>query len=408
MKIAVVGPISTRSIAHLLDGDIAALPQGVTGAPFMATLIDTLIERGHEVIGITQGEGLALDLDKAVVAAGPKFRIHYAPVRRRSIRFNGRHLGRIVDGYALERRFYVKALRDEQPQVIHAHWAYESGLAAETSGFPYVLTCHDSPVQVLRYMPNLFRFGRLIMAHHAMRQAKVVTAVSGYLQTEISGYCANSSMVIPNPMPGHLVSMENRTPVLAQDLAAPRVAAVLNGWGRRKNAEKGLHAFALLRKSKPGATLHMYGFDFGPGERAEALARSRGWDGGVIFHGLTPHAQLLEDLATMHVLLHPALEECCPLSLIEAMAVGLVVVGGRKSGGVPWVLDGGRAGALADVTSAQDMARVMLELLSDPVRHGELMQAGQERARRVFDPHVVAAAYEHAYGIARQSWGAQA
>ena len=175
MKIAIVGPIATKSVAHLLDCDTSALPQGVAGAPLLATLIGTLIERGHEVVGVTQGPGVPLDLDKAVVAYGPRFRIHYAPVRRHSFRFNGRHVGRMVDAYGLERRYYVQALQEERPDVIHAHWAYESGLAAEASGFPYVLTCHDSPVQVLRYMTNLYRFGRLLMARKAMRQARVIS-----------------------------------------------------------------------------------------------------------------------------------------------------------------------------------------------------------------------------------------
>ena len=210
-------------------------------------------------------------------------------------------------------------------------------------------------------------------------------------------------------MPAHLLQTPDRSlPIPTADLAAPRIAAILNGWGRRKNAEKGMEAFALLQEQLPGATLHLYGYDFGPGEQAEKLAVTQGWAEGMHFHGLTPHAQLLEQLASMHVLLHPALEEACPMALVEAMAAGVVVVGGSKSGGVPWVLDDGKAGALADVTSVQDMVRVMLDLVSDPERHATLVGAGQLRARLVFDPHTVAKSYEQAYALAQQRWSSLA
>lgn len=52
----------------------------------------------------------------------------------------------------------------------------------------------------------------------------------------------------------------------------------------------------------------------------------------------------------------------------------------------------------------------MIELLEDPLRYAELSQAGQQRARAVFEPHAVAAAYEKCYrdavslGLAAVLW----
>ncbi len=399
MKIAIVGPIGTKHIAHLLAGDATNLPEGIPGAPLLATLIETLIERGHEVVAVTLSRGLPLDMAQALVATGPSFRIRYVPVRQHSMRFNGRYLGRIVDLYALERRRLADVLQTEQPDVVHAHWSYETALAAEASGLPYVVTCHDSPLQVLRFMTNLYRFGRLLMARQALRRAPVVTAVSAYLKDEVQGFCRVPVRVIPNPMPAQLLSMPSRPPIAYVELATtPRVAAISNGgWDGLKNAKPGLEAFALLKKRFPQANLHLYGYDFAPGEPAETFARARGLAEGMVFHGQTHYAELLQQLSSMHLLLHPSLEESLGMVLVEAMAVGAVAIGGQNSGAVPWVLDGGKAGILADVTSAEELARAMIELLKDPLRYAALSQAGQQRARSVFEPHAVAAAYEQCY-----------
>ena len=49
MKIGIVGPVSTESIKGLLKDDIKSLPKGTSGAPFLGTLIKTLINNGHQV-----------------------------------------------------------------------------------------------------------------------------------------------------------------------------------------------------------------------------------------------------------------------------------------------------------------------------------------------------------------------
>jgi len=44
---------------------------------------------------------------------------------------------------------------------------------------------------------------------------------------------------------------------------------ISSGWDRRKNAKRALRAFQFIRHELPGASLHLFGGDFGPGERAE-------------------------------------------------------------------------------------------------------------------------------------------
>ncbi len=158
-------------------------------------------------------------------------------------------------------------------------------------------------------------------------------------------------------------------------------------------------AFNQLLKSKSQATLHMFGFDLESDGPANQWAQENNIAQNVIFHGPTSSTVLLDFLKQSTLLLHPALEECCPLSLIEAMSFGLPVVGGEKSGGVPWVLNFGKAGLLADVTKPKDMADKMNALLENKPLYLNLREQGLERVRQLFSQEAVATAYERIYQI---------
>ena len=108
-------------------------------------------------------------------------------------------------------------------------------------------------------------------------------------------------------------------------------------------------------------------------------------------------AEILVFLEQTALLLHPALEECCPLTLIEAMSCGVPVIGGKNSGGVPWVLDDGNAGLLADVSDPQNIAEKILSLLTNKELYTELSNKSLQRVQQLFTQSSVASAYEEIY-----------
>jgi L-malate glycosyltransferase len=400
MKIGITGPISTESVADHLEGDISSLPKGMGGAPLLGTMISALIDRGHEVSAYTLDRSLPPSLSQPIVAHGNGFKIYYGAYRQHSFRPNSGRQGRMLDLFRTERQTIEQVIRIDKPDVVHAHWTYEFALAAIASGIPHVVTCHDSPIQVLKFTPNLYRLGRYLMARLVFNRAEAISAVSPYLKNEIARYARVPVAVIPNPTPPILLNRQLSSAARTSNLSQPRIAMILNGWDRRKNPVPALKAFAMLRQTVPGATLHLFGRDFGTGERGQLWAQSNRSEQGMVFHGSTPHEQLLTELDTMHLLLHPALEECCPMALIEAMALGLPVVGGDKSGGVPWVLDYGSTGMLADVRSAESLCRAMLEIIGKNELYERISRDGVERAHTVFSPAVVAEEYEKMYKIA--------
>lgn len=394
LHIGIAGPISTESVAHFLDGDVTALPKGYGGAPLLGTLIGELLTRGYQVSAYTTSPNLPLNLPQAIMAKGDRFKIYYCPVRKHSLRMNGWSLGRVVDLFSLERRYLAQAMEMDNPDIVHAHWAYEFALAAIASGKPHVVTCHDAPQEVFKYMPNLYRLGRYFMAHKAMRSAQKLTTVSPYMRDSLSSFTRQGIEVIPNPIPPMIAHRTiNQSRQLS--LVTPIVVMVANGWGKRKNAQAGLQAFAKLRATVASARLRLFGSDFGQGEVAHRWAQEQGIAEGMDFIGKLPYENLLAGIAQGDVFLHPSLEESFGMVVAEAMALGVPVIGGYKSGAVPWVI--GAGGLLVDVTNPVEIANALKAVLTDQNHWQKLRVAAHQISQARFSPEVVVTAYENIY-----------
>jgi len=407
MHVAIVGPVATADIRHLLDDETSNLPAGYSGAPLLVTLIAELLRRGHRVTALTLSWGMPLDWRQPVHAKSGNLEMVFVPMRRRAWQPNGGRLGRVLDLYAFERRGLQYAIEQAAPDVVHAHWSYEFAWAAQGSGLPTLITCHDSPFLVARMSSwsrptrSAYRWLRAGMAWHVLRHATHVTAVSPYMQAQAQPLCKCPITVVPNPLP-HTLSDTPGQRVRQPDQYAPVLAMVANGWDKRKNPAPALQAFSRLRIHKPGARLRMYGADFGPGEKAEQWARQHGVAEGMEFIGRVPYGRLLDELADADVLVHSSLEETFGMSIAEAMALSIPVVGGAHSGAVPWVV--GMGGVLTDVTSAAAIEQAILDLLDVPERYRAAAAAARARVREHFTVAKVADAYEAIYQQIAEKW----
>jgi len=398
LHVGIVGPVATVDVAHLLDRPAAPLPAGMSGAPILATLITEMLQRGHRVSAFTLTGDMPLRDDARVVARGPAFELHVVPARLRAWPMNGHRLGRVVDLYAFERQGLRRAIGLARPDVLHAHWTYEYAWAVLRTGLPHVVTCHDSPLVIARFQRDLkhgaYRWLRAGIAWHVLRHARRVTAVSPYLADEMRPLCRADIAVVPNPMPDAAFA---RTRGLR--FGPLRVVMAANGWDARKNPQPALQAFAQLAEQHPQAELHLFGRDYGAGQMAQRWWHEhrpgQGQGGRVFFHGEVAHDAMLAALADSDLLLHPALEESFGAVPAEAMAMGVPVVAGVRSGAVPWVV--GDAGLLVDVTQPDAMAAAMGRLADDPDFAARLGARGRAHALERFSASTVAARYEAEY-----------
>jgi len=362
------------------------LPRGQGGTP-ANLLCRELLARGQRLTIFT--------LDPAVrdevVLDGPRLRICVGPYGGPP----GRRPAR--DFFTPERAWLVRTIQREAPDVLHAQWTYLHALAAQASGVPHLITSHDAPLQVLRHEFIPYRIAHTLMAWRVLSRARRVVSVSPYVARHLRRWMGYRGPleVIPNGMPQALFE-----PRPARRRQGPGVAyaSVLSGWTRLKNGEVALRAFSEVRRRRPDDELLLVGPDQGPGGLAESWARRHGLVEGVRFVGPRPHPEVLRLLAEeVDVMVHPSLEEACPMVVLEASALGLPVVGGDRSGGVPWTLDEGRAGVLTDVRSPAAVARAMHALAGAPEERAALGKRAQTYARRRFHVGVVADAYQAIY-----------
>jgi glycosyltransferase involved in cell wall biosynthesis len=289
-------------------------------------------------------------------------------------------------------------LRQSGADVIHAEWTYEFADAALRAGRPCLVTGNDAPWLIAWHFRRAYRVLRALYSSlWVVPRIRHLTCVSphirrAYLREPLfRGACR----VIPNGLAERHFAAAPRTSLRAPD--APVFGAATE-WNPLKNVPCLLRAFGLVRRELPGARLLVCGPGLGAGEAAGRWAARWGLDVGVTFAGLKTHAEMLDTWAhAVDVAVHTTREESFSMVVLEAMAKGMPVVGGRHSGGVPWLLDGGRAGLLADVGRPEDVAAQMIRLARDPALYRETAARGWTRARSQFGLRSVAAQYLEAY-----------
>jgi glycosyltransferase involved in cell wall biosynthesis len=386
MKIGIAAPVSLRLLSrYVKEGD--ELPEGYRFPP-MAALVEEYLRRDHRVSLFT----LDPTTRRPRVFEGGRLTIHVGRYRPRA-----RHRAR--DFFAAERADLVMAMKSDPCDIIHAHWTYEFALAAMASGQPQIVTAHDAPLHVIRYLPDtLYRSLRFLMAMRVAHGAQHLTAVSPHVAEHYKRTLLyrRPIKVVPNGVSENLFLLGGeKSTAVGRD---PTFATVLVGWNNLKNGRVALEAFKQVRQLVPGARLLMFGVGHGEGEEASLWAQNKGLTEGVEFVGARPHQVLLERLASeVDVLVHPSLEEAHPLGVVEAMALGIAVIGGDRSGGVPFTLEDGKAGLLVNVRSPASVAQAMLRFARDPRLCLAFGRAARESAHRRFHVGHVVSMYEDSY-----------
>jgi len=155
-----------------------------------------------------------------------------------------------------------------------------------------------------------------------------------------------------------------------------------------KGIDTVIKALPTVRAAYPGTRYAVAGVgDRGP--QLEQLARDLGLGEAVRFLGAVPDADLpaLYNAADLYVGVsrrHDLLAEGFGISLVEASACGLAVLGGR-SGGVPDAVRDGETGILVDPDDPQAVAAGINGLLGDAARRQRLGAAGRRAVETFYN-----------------------
>lgn len=368
MRIALAGTISLEPLrSWLYDIPLNSHVVGTNLGSPVAELARGLLECGHEVVVVS--------LDKAVeqetLISGERLRVRFG-------RYRPRHRAR--DAFRSERRYVSSVLKRERPDVVHAHWTYEYALGALQSDAPTLVTVRDWAPRDFFVQPTPYRAVRLCMNLATIARARHLTVTSPYMRTRLERWGRPPTAVIPNALADTWFHKRRNPP----NRERPTLLTVNQGFGKLKNVQSLLRSFPIVLSSRPAASLRLVGPAYAPNGPAHRWAMAHRLDANVEFLGEVPHQRLPTIMRQADLFVHPSLQESLGMVVIEAMASGLPVVGGIRSGAVPWLLDSGAAGVLADVRSPNSIAAAVDDALRDEERWWRLSNAGYARAYDLF------------------------
>lgn len=280
------------------------------------------------------------------------------------------------------RRVLARRLRDRPGAVVYAQCPVSACAALRARRHPsqrVVMAVHFNVSQADEWAEKgkIPANGRTFRAIRRLEQ-KVLTSVdalvyvSEAVKADVAGHVADlervPSVVIPNFI---------RDGAQQRDPALPPAADLVSvgSLEPRKNQAFLLEVLAEAAKVGRRCTLDI----IGDGSSHQALverARELGVAGDVRFLGNRNDVRAL--LPGHRLYVHAAHYEALPVALIEAMSAGLPVLA-APVGGIPEMLDAGRAGAFWPLDDAVAAARTLLGLLEDPDTLSRLSASSRDR-----------------------------
>lgn len=133
------------------------------------------------------------------------------------------------------------------------------------------------------------------------------------------------------------------------------------------NPKMAIYVLAELLKEFPAAKLCMVGPDKdGTLNECKALVKTLGINEAVTFTGILTKDQWHELSEDYDIFINTTTIDNTPVSVMEAMALGLIVVS-TNVGGMPYLIKSGGDGFLVELNNVDQMTLVIKELLADKV-----------------------------------------
>lgn len=321
-------------------------------------------------------------------------RFRYAPRRYERLAYTGNMAGDVASSWTAKLALVgflgsdfvhaVRARRNFEPQLLHAHWWFPSGVVGTwvrgLSHLPLVTTLHGTDVRLARSIG----VAKPLFAH-VLKHSAAVTTVSRWLQDETQALVPGVRPVVA-PMP---VSTDLFEPGDSRD--GQRLLFV-----GRLNAQKGVdHLLHALAAMKTPASLDIVG-DGPEREDLVRLARDLGVASRVTWYGQVAQTELPDLYRQAAAVVVPSVDEGLGLTAVEALLCETPVVA-FDSGGLRDVIQHEKTGLLVRPGDRAALARTLDDLLSRDGHGAQLGKAGRLYALSAFAPESAARRYAEIY-----------
>jgi glycosyltransferase involved in cell wall biosynthesis len=247
------------------------------------------------------------------------------------------------------------------------NYAWTSALICRWLNVPYIpiLRGGELPLRIESDKSKV-----IIFSIHA---AKLI-APSGYLAEAFLKISPNNVVVIPN-----FIDIDLYPFVLRTGLNPVRILWV-RSFHTTYQPHLAVEVLHHLSKQGVDAQLTMVGPDKdGTGETCKKLARDFGVQDKITFTGRLPKYDWIALAARHNVFLNTTSVDNTPVSVMEAMALGMPVVT-TKVGGIPFLFEDGKEGVMVKNQTSVALAKAILDLVSNPHKTASISAAARKKA----------------------------
>jgi glycosyltransferase involved in cell wall biosynthesis len=345
----------------------------------------------HVHVVAPAGPGLAANDE---VEGIPVTRFRYAPRRFEKLAYTGNMAKDVASSWSARLALVgflgadfiqaVRARRAVEPDVIHAHWWFPSGVVGAWLGslshVPLMTTMHGTDVRLAKTVAvarPLFR--------HVIQHSAAVTTVSRWLADEVEElYPGSHPKVAPMPVATELFSPKGE-----REKGRLLYVGRLSG---QKGLEHLLYALADMRNV---TKLDVVGD--GPARAAlEGIAADRGVASRVRWHGQLKQPELASLYQKASALVVPSTDEGLGMVAIEALLCETPVVA-FDSGGLRDIIQHDKTGVMVPPGDRKALARAVDSLMENESRGRDLGKAGRLYALANFAPESSARKYADIY-----------
>jgi len=131
-------------------------------------------------------------------------------------------------------------------------------------------------------------------------------------------------------------------------------------------------------------------------EKLKKLAKEKGLEDKVIFQGQVKYNELPKYYALADVFVRPSLSEGLGNVFLEAMAIGLPIIG-TEVGGIPDFLKDKETGLFCEINNPEDIALKIEEILKNESLRNNLIENGLKLAKEKYSWDIIAQEMKNIY-----------
>ncbi len=191
----------------------------------------------------------------------------------------------------------------------------------------------------------------------AMGRADIIVCPSVFMQQFLERF-GIKSLVIENSLD------ISAYPVLNKKIFRPHLLW-MRSFSEVYNPEMAVRVALILSKKYPSFKMLMAGTDGGLQKKIEQMSGDYGLRDKIIFPGYLGHSAKMAYAEDYDIFLCTNRVDNAPVTLVEFMASGLVIVS-VNSGGIPWMIKNGENGFLVNLDDDEAMAVAISRVIENP------------------------------------------